>query len=436
MEVKALIAELLYQTNCLVLPRFGGFIANQVPARYDDHLKQFLPPSRVFTFNVNVANNDGFLIHALANKLGVSYQDAEKRVQAYVLEMKFDLDQGKRVVLDNVGFLVKNKDGFVIFEQDRFLNLLRASYGLGHVRFIQEEVGSTTKATASDVGFEPREKEKTSVPVASKSLETELPSSGTSETLSKNSSSSSENNKATKLHIAYKAKKEGLQENKGDDHPILIEPTKKSYQTLKKIARVAAVAALLPMAFYSLWIPMKTDFLASKVLYMDDFNPFQSNLDKAAVYFRDSLHDVNVLAVEKDPTFSLLMNQLSEGKKSFVFPITEDRYFHVTDQISTTASSESTSLPVNIAEKPKSTVKERKASNTEGFHLIAGCFGDLNNAQKQVDELKIQGFDAFIVDQNKGLHRVSAAFSVSRKDLESKRTKLKNSGINAWVLKK
>lgn len=442
MEIRLLIAELLYQTNCLVLPQFGGFIANQLSAKYDQNLRQFQPPTRVFSFNANVSNNDGFLIHALADKLNVSYQDAEKRVQAFVLEAKFDLDQGKRITFDNVGFLVKNKEGFVVFEQDRFLNLLRSSYGLGQVRFIEnaalsgkEHVNvpdtspsktvetSDSNKTTTNHGLEPTQEESIS-----------LTDSKHKKTASSNTVNSS------KLHVVREEKKAVVSNEEHSKKSQSKESSTGSLKMVKRIAKVAAVAALLPMAFYSFWIPMKTNFLESKVLYLEDFNPLQNNLDKASVYYKDSLHDVSMLAVEKDPTFSVLMNQLEEGKSTFVFPITEDRYFHVTNRISAPIlkNENTTSTPIAKVEHSNTTKIESSSVKIKekGFHLIAGCFGDAKNAQKQVEELKSQGFDAFIVDQNKGLHRVSAAFSKSRNDLEAKRTKLKSNGINAWVLKK
>ncbi|MCC5923694.1 MAG: SPOR domain-containing protein, partial [Crocinitomicaceae bacterium] len=415
MEIKALIAELLYQTNCLVLPRFGGFIANQLPAKYDDQLRQFQPPSRVFNFNANVTNNDGFLIHALANKLGVPYQDAEKRVHAFLLEVKFDLDQGKRVTLDSVGFLVKNKDGFIIFEQDRFLNLLRSSYGLGQVRFIEEENDLVQKALnpSTQKKSEIKDKNNSFVQETNEQLEINSPSSSNAENQDVNKALALEKDNTAKPNISIKKHLTVVAEHKNQKDIILKAPASNGYQVLKKIAKIAAVAALLPMAFYSFWIPMKTNFLESKVLYLEDFNPFQSNSDKAAIYFRDSLHDVNAVSIEKDPTFSLLMGQLNEGKTSFVFPITEDKYYHVKNLAN--SQIEESGRPIVNSEKSLSVKNKKPVSKSKGFHLIAGCFSDVKNAEKLVADLKSKGYEAFIVDQNKGLHRVSAAFSESRK---------------------
>lgn len=411
MDLKTFIAELLGQTNCLVLPGLGGFIANERSAYYDEHRQQFLPPSRIISFNVNVSNNDGFLIHALASKVGVSYQDAEKRIYAFVQEVKFHLDQGKRITLDNVGYLVKNKEGYIIFEQDRFLNLLRAAYGLGQVKFLTVDSPSLVK----DKQVNSSKPSKTKLSVAE-------------------SNQQSNDAKVDKLQIlpAETPPEEIITLNKDNHHAASDSMAEAGrFTVIKRIARIAAVAALVPMAFYSFWIPMKTSFLESKVLYLDDFNPFYTNLEKGALYFKDSLHDVDPLTIEKDQTFDLLKNQLQQGKTSFVFPITEDRYFHVADNSRPTNSSVVVAEKLPEINKPST----NETSKNKGFYLIAGCFKDVQNAQKLINDLKGYGFEAFIVDENKGLHRVSAAFSESRKGLEANQAKLKKNGINAWVLR-
>src|SRR5690606_29253899 len=53
------------------------------------------------------------------------------------------------------------------------------------------------------------------------------------------------------------------------------EQTQKSVERKRKpVARYAAAAVLLPIAFYSIWLPVQTDVLESGVLSLNDFNPF------------------------------------------------------------------------------------------------------------------------------------------------------------------
>jgi len=69
------------------------------------------------------------------------------------------------------------------------------------------------------------------------------------------------------------------------------------------------------------------------------------------------------------------------------------------------------------------------------YHVIAGCFGEWKNAERLISELTSQGFAARLLDQHKGLYRVSAASvasrKVARKELQRTRAQI-NPG--AWLL--
>jgi cell division septation protein DedD len=96
-------------------------------------------------------------------------------------------------------------------------------------------------------------------------------------------------------------------------------------------------------------------------------------------------------------------------------------------------------IPVNI--KNTSFSKDSDTKNFselagKKYHLIVGCFGQKENASALVSELKEEGYDSFILDLHKGLHRVSAAQSESRKDAKRLNEKIKASGRSSWVLKK
>ena len=42
---------LLHDHDCLVIPKFGGFVAHPVPARYDTDKGEWVPPGRNVAFN-------------------------------------------------------------------------------------------------------------------------------------------------------------------------------------------------------------------------------------------------------------------------------------------------------------------------------------------------------------------------------------------------
>ena len=78
LEVSKYIKDLLFIHDCVILPGFGGFVANYKPANIDDNLNIVSPPSKAVGFNRNLSKNDGLLINRLAESENLSYLEAEK----------------------------------------------------------------------------------------------------------------------------------------------------------------------------------------------------------------------------------------------------------------------------------------------------------------------------------------------------------------------
>ena len=131
------------------------------------------------------------------------------------------------------------------FEQDRFYNLLLESFGLSSVHFV-----SVADAQA-------QESHQAILHVV-KAVEIEqkhtAPSSEPSFVLSEEP-----------IVPVLEVVQEGQVQQ-----PVL------SIKKKSNTWRYVAAACLLPVAFYSFWIPVKTDVLESGVVSLSDFNPFHS----------------------------------------------------------------------------------------------------------------------------------------------------------------
>lgn len=376
-----IIGELLMHNNCVVIPSLGGFVANTVSAKVDVEKGVMLPPRKALNFNKNLTNNDGLLVSALAEKMQVSYNEADSSVSATVLKIKSNLDQGERVHFQNVGFLYLNKAGKIAFEQDRFFNLLLESYGMGSVQF---------------------------VPVTDEQVHEEEIEQSSFEVIAGGITSVQEK----ELSISEK-------------DTLKIEetaPSKKRSSTLKKVVRYAAAAAIIPIAFYSFWIPMRTDVLQSGVIYMEDFNPFNDQVD--AKY---------VEGLEKEPLTAenvSFPNELEEITSNldaqnggvFSYAIDEDVYV---------------SVRYNGEKQLESNgAVELEIDSDQGYHLIVGCFGEESNAQRMLTQLNQMGWEGKIVDKHEGLYRVSAASSTDKQNILDKRQQIEGQGLSSWVLNK
>jgi hypothetical protein len=124
------ISELLYGHDCVIIPDFGGFVANYSPARIHPTQHTFSPPSKDIVFNKNLKSNDGLLANAIATSEQVSYAEAGRRIAAYVEDCMKSLRSGKRFNINSVGTLYYDVERNLQFEPDRTVNYLTDAFGL------------------------------------------------------------------------------------------------------------------------------------------------------------------------------------------------------------------------------------------------------------------------------------------------------------------
>jgi nucleoid DNA-binding protein len=129
-DITAFIRELLFGHDCVIVPGFGGFIGNYTPARVDRNSGTFYPPVKLISFNRNLNHNDGLLVGRISNSLNINYGDARTFVEKFVTDLRKKLDNGEKVVFDNIGSFINNHEGNVQFDPDRTANYHLDSYGL------------------------------------------------------------------------------------------------------------------------------------------------------------------------------------------------------------------------------------------------------------------------------------------------------------------
>ena len=257
--VEELIGDLLLRHNCVIVPGFGGFVAKQVSAKIDYKSGKMLPPSKSLLFNRQLVNNDGLLINEFSLSNEVDYDASAKVINQKVQGWNQLLNSGQRIELDRIGMIYMDAEKNLCFEQDRFFNLLLASFGLGEVQFTAEKVESKKTSELKVVTQQP-EQQVFKPSVKEKVSETPV--------------------------VSIKAA-EKYQDNKKQT-VIAVEKSSN-----KRIWRYVAAACIVPIAFYSVWIPMKTDVLESGMVSLDDFNPFHNRTE--AAYEQEDLNDLSTV---------------------------------------------------------------------------------------------------------------------------------------------
>lgn len=134
-DLTVTIKGLLFRHDCVIIPAFGGFILNYVPAVIDKATGIFHPPARRVSFNRNLTHNDGLLIGSVSRENGVNYGEARDIVDKFVTELKKVLLRGGEVEFDQIGVFRTNQEGGIQFEPDRNANYNLGSFGMESFRY-------------------------------------------------------------------------------------------------------------------------------------------------------------------------------------------------------------------------------------------------------------------------------------------------------------
>lgn len=129
MKLAKYISDLLYRYECVIVPNFGGFVTNEIPAKVNHFTHTFYAPSKQITFNLHLKNNDGLLANYVATSENISYSKAVKSIEKEVESWKF-LMNNEELELENIGSFNMNKEGKFIFEPSNSINYLTSSFGL------------------------------------------------------------------------------------------------------------------------------------------------------------------------------------------------------------------------------------------------------------------------------------------------------------------
>ena len=127
-EINQYVKELLLLNDCVIIPEFGGFVANYKPATIVNN--QFTSPTKEIAFNNKLVSNDGLLINFISETERIDYFGAKQKLDSFVQETILNLEQNRNVYFEGVGYLHYDSRENLLFEPQMKQNLLIESYGL------------------------------------------------------------------------------------------------------------------------------------------------------------------------------------------------------------------------------------------------------------------------------------------------------------------
>ncbi|HUH25592.1 MAG TPA: SPOR domain-containing protein [Flavobacterium sp.] len=130
MMIEKHISALLYRYQCVMVPGFGAFITENVPARYNETSNTFAPPKKTILFNSLLQQNDGLLANHIALEEHLTFNEAVAKIQEQVTNWKTDLASNNVLYLKSIGELSLNAEHKIEFEPVGSTNYLTSSFGL------------------------------------------------------------------------------------------------------------------------------------------------------------------------------------------------------------------------------------------------------------------------------------------------------------------
>jgi len=149
MQLETYISDLLYRYECVIIPDFGAFLTQRVSATIDDASNTFHAPKKVMSFNEQIQQNDGLLAHYVADVEKIPFEIANQKIDKRVKLLKSYLTQGETLTFKNIGEIVFNNEGKILFEPKYHLNYLTDSFGLS--QFVSPTVNREVYKETSEI---------------------------------------------------------------------------------------------------------------------------------------------------------------------------------------------------------------------------------------------------------------------------------------------
>ena len=354
--IEEILSELLLHHSCVIIPKFGGFVAKQTSAKIDLERNSVFPPSKQLLFNKYLIANDGLLVTEVATKNTFSFQESENRVSQFVEAINLELKNSKQYNLPKIGTFHLDSEGNINFEQDRYFNFLLNAYGLSSVQFV------------------------------------------------------------SKIQVE---KAEVVTEKDSQTPVIPIEQGKRN------LWKYAAAACILPIAFYSIWIPTRTNVQESGLISYKDFNPFYKQ--------EDGSYKKKPLERSKEIKTKSFEEKISREPDSYYAD------YQLNDKLNITVRMGQKSEPETVSMQESNSTQIRQdnlqiTGSSMKYEYVLGCFGNAANASNFYNKLKSAGFN--VKKSSAGsLIRISIGETNNLDSLQDAISKANNLGYQGWILK-
>lgn len=135
LRIVAHIEQLLLVHDCIIIPGFGGFVLQSIPAMYAPGEHLFSPMRKEIVFNRTLQHNDGLLTESYMQRYQTDYSTAQTMLEEDVNTLQAQLGEEKQLSLGAIGRFTVGQEGQLVFEPGRVHTFSLDSYGLPSFHF-------------------------------------------------------------------------------------------------------------------------------------------------------------------------------------------------------------------------------------------------------------------------------------------------------------
>ena len=131
------IERLLLQHDCVIIPDFGGFVLQSIPADYLEEIHLFTPVRKEIVFNPTLTHNDGLISESYMQSYAIDFTKAQSMIRNDVAEMKNQLDDDAGLQLGAIGLFFKEDERLIFIPAKRSDELFSIqSFGLPYFNYL------------------------------------------------------------------------------------------------------------------------------------------------------------------------------------------------------------------------------------------------------------------------------------------------------------
>ncbi|MGI6718627.1 MAG: hypothetical protein ACOX4D_05740 [Bacteroidales bacterium] len=132
MDITKDIIELLYTSDCVIVPDFGGFILNYQPSHIDTKQNIFIPSKKQLGFNSLLKQDNGLLAHKISTSKNIPYKQAQIEIKNYVDFLNRKLKLKEVVNLIGLGVFYLDNENNLTFKSQEGLNFNEDTIGFSN----------------------------------------------------------------------------------------------------------------------------------------------------------------------------------------------------------------------------------------------------------------------------------------------------------------